>query len=45
VDWGAVLRGDALLSVDLGRWVLALVAYLLLAAWIFSRREFAYGHD
>jgi hypothetical protein len=28
-----------------GRWALALVAYFVLAAVVFRRREFAYGHD
>jgi ABC-type transport system involved in multi-copper enzyme maturation permease subunit len=45
VDWPAVFSGDALLSQDVGRYVLALAAFLLMAAWIFSRREFAYGQD
>jgi ABC-type transport system involved in multi-copper enzyme maturation permease subunit len=45
VDWGPVFRGEALLSPDLGRYMLAVTVYLLLAAWIFSRREFAYGQD
>jgi ABC-type transport system involved in multi-copper enzyme maturation permease subunit len=45
VDWSAVLSGEALLSADVGKFVLALTVYILLAAWIFSRREFAYGQD
>jgi ABC-type transport system involved in multi-copper enzyme maturation permease subunit len=45
VDWTAVLRGEQPVGEACGRWVLASVAYLVLAVVVFSRREFAYGHD
>jgi hypothetical protein len=45
VDWGELLRGHGLLGEAMGRWVLALTAFLILAAVVFSRREFSYGHD
>jgi hypothetical protein len=45
VDWSEVLSGHHLLSEATGRWVLAVVAYLVLADVVFSRREFAYGRD
>ncbi len=45
VDWGAVLRGREILSEPTGRYVFAVTAFLVLAAVVFSRREFAYGHD
>ena len=44
VEWGAVLQGQ-FLGEPLGRWALALVATLAAALVVFSRREFAYGHD
>ncbi|HTO87359.1 MAG TPA: hypothetical protein VMR54_07500 [Thermoanaerobaculia bacterium] len=45
VAWGEVLRGHQVLAEPTGRWVLAVTAFLILAAVIFSRREFAYGQD
>ena len=45
VDWGEVLSGRHLLSEPTGRWLLAVVGYLALADFVFSRREFAYGRD
>ncbi len=45
VEWEDVLRGVNLFSPATGEYVLAVTAYLTLAAWIFSRREFSYGHD
>jgi hypothetical protein len=44
VEWGAVLQGQVL-GEPVGRWALALVAALAAALVVFSRREFAYGHD
>jgi ABC-type transport system involved in multi-copper enzyme maturation permease subunit len=45
VDWSAALAGRNPLGEATGRWVLAVVVYLVLALWSFSRREFAYGQD
>ena len=45
VDWGEVLRGHEILGEPTGRWVLAVTAFLILAAVVFSRREFSYGND
>jgi ABC-type transport system involved in multi-copper enzyme maturation permease subunit len=45
VEWGEVLSGRHLLSEPMGRWLLAVVGYLALADFVFSRREFAYGRD
>ncbi len=45
VDWSQVLRGHQVLGEPTGRWVLAVTAFLILAAVIFSKREFTYGHD
>ncbi len=45
VEWGAVLHGQSVLGEATGRWALALVAALAAALFVFSRREFAYGHD
>jgi len=45
VEWGAVLHGQNVFAEATGRWLLALVAALAAALVIFSRREFAYGHD
>ncbi len=45
LDWGAVLRGHDAFGEATGRWALALVAALAAALVVFSRREFAYGHD
>jgi hypothetical protein len=45
VDWGEVLSGRHLLAEPTGRWLLAVVGYLALADFVFSRREFAYGRD
>jgi ABC-type transport system involved in multi-copper enzyme maturation permease subunit len=44
-DWSAVLAGRNPLGEPTGRWLFALVAYILLAIVLFSRREFAYGQD
>jgi ABC-type transport system involved in multi-copper enzyme maturation permease subunit len=45
VDWGEVFSGRHFLSEPTGRWLFALVGYLVLADLVFSRREFAYGRD
>jgi ABC-type transport system involved in multi-copper enzyme maturation permease subunit len=45
VEWSSVLSGGNPLGEATGRWVLAVVVYLVLALWSFSRREFAYGQD
>jgi hypothetical protein len=45
LDWSAVLGGEKALGEPTGRWVLAVVVYLVAALAIFSRREFAYGQD
>jgi hypothetical protein len=45
VDWDGVLRGSGVFSAATGQYALALTAYLALAVWIFSRREFSYGQD
>jgi ABC-type transport system involved in multi-copper enzyme maturation permease subunit len=45
VSWNEVLRGKGILAPATGAFVLAVTAYLTLAAWIFSRREFTYGQD
>jgi hypothetical protein len=44
-DWNALLAGQNPSLEPVGRWGLAVTALLLLAALIFRRREFAYGHD
>lgn len=45
VAWGEVLRGEGVFSGQVSAYVLAVTAYLALAALIFSRREFSYGRD
>jgi len=45
VSWNEVLRGRGVLAPPTGAFVLAVTAYLMFAAWIFSRREFSYGND
>jgi ABC-type transport system involved in multi-copper enzyme maturation permease subunit len=45
VNWSEALSGRHLFSEPTGRWLLAVAGYLVLADWIFSRREFAYGRD
>jgi ABC-type transport system involved in multi-copper enzyme maturation permease subunit len=45
VDWDALLSGQSRALEPVGRWVLAVAVLLLVAALIFRRREFAYGHD
>ena len=45
VRWDQVLLGQNALGAATGRWVLAVTVFLLAAAVIFSRREFAYGQD
>jgi hypothetical protein len=45
VSWNEVLRGKGILAPATGAFVLAVIAYLTFAAWIFSRREFTYGND
>jgi ABC-type transport system involved in multi-copper enzyme maturation permease subunit len=45
VSWQDVLRGEDVFAPATGAHVLAVTAYLMFAAWIFSRREFTYGHD
>jgi hypothetical protein len=45
LDWGAVLHGRSVFGEATGRFALALVAALAAALVVFSRREFAYGHD
>lgn len=44
-DWSAVLAGRNPLGEPTGRWLLAVVAEILLAIVLFNRREFAYGQD
>jgi hypothetical protein len=44
-DWSSVLAGQDSLGEPTARWVLALVGYLALGMFLFSRREFAYGED
>lgn len=44
VPWQDVLRGENVFPIT-GAYVLAVTGYLTLAAWVFSRREFSYGHD
>ena len=45
VEWGAVFRGERIAGEPTGRFVLAVVAFLALAVFVFSRREFSYGQD
>jgi hypothetical protein len=45
LDWTPVLRGERPVGEACGRWVFAVAAYLVLAIVVFSRRQFAYGHD
>jgi hypothetical protein len=45
VAWSEVLRGQGMWNAETGRWVFALTAYLVLAAFVFSRRELPYGQD
>jgi ABC-type transport system involved in multi-copper enzyme maturation permease subunit len=45
VSWNEVLRGKGILAPPTGAFLLAVIAYLTFAAWIFSRREFTYGQD
>lgn len=44
-DFDAILAGRGPLSEATGRWALAVVGFLVAAALVFGRREFAYGHD
>ena len=44
-DWNALLSGQSPSFEPVGRWALALAGLLLVAALVFRRREFAYGHD
>lgn len=45
VPWDALMDTRRLPLEAVGRWAVALVSYFVLAAVVFSRREFAYGHD
>jgi len=45
VPWDRIVRGQEVLGEAAGRWLLAVVGFLVLAAVIFSRREFSYGQD
>jgi ABC-type transport system involved in multi-copper enzyme maturation permease subunit len=45
LPWDSLLQGRQILSEASGRYVLALCAYLVLAAVVFTRREFSYGQD
>ncbi|HYR46766.1 MAG TPA: hypothetical protein VER78_07145, partial [Thermoanaerobaculia bacterium] len=45
VPWRDVLRGEGVFQAATAEYVLALTLYLVLAAVIFSRREFTYGQD
>lgn len=45
VNWGKVLAGQDVLAAPTGRWALAVTVFLVAAAVVFSRREFAYGQD
>ncbi|MEP6994130.1 MAG: hypothetical protein ABI968_06360 [Acidobacteriota bacterium] len=44
-NWNSVLAGAHSLGEPVGRWLFALVAYVVLAIALFSRREFAYGQE
>jgi ABC-type transport system involved in multi-copper enzyme maturation permease subunit len=44
-EWNALLSGQSRSLEPVGRWALAVAGLLLLAAMIFRRRQFAYGHD
>lgn len=44
-DWSAVLTGSSSGIAATGRWALAVVVFLIAAALVFRRREFAYGQD
>ena len=44
-DWSAVLTGSQPPGAAIGRWALAVVVFLIAAALVFRRREFAYGQD
>ncbi len=45
VRWDSVLAGVNPLGAATGRWVLAVTVFLIAAAAVYSRREFAYGQD
>lgn len=45
VRWDAALAGRHVPAEALGRWVLAVTLSFALAAFVLSRREFAYGQD
>ena len=44
-NFGAIFSGERRMSVTVGQWALAVTIFLLAAALVFRRREFAYGHD
>jgi len=45
VRWEQVFGGKEVLGAATGRWALAVAVFLVAAAAVFSRREFAYGQD
>jgi ABC-type transport system involved in multi-copper enzyme maturation permease subunit len=45
LPWDLLLQGRQILSEASGRYVLALCAYFVIAALVFTRREFSYGQD
>ena len=44
-NFGAIFSGERRVSEAVGQWALAITVFLLAAALVFRRREFAYGHD
>ncbi len=44
-NFGAIFSGERPSSETVGQWALAITVFLLAAALVFRRREFAYGHD
>jgi ABC-type transport system involved in multi-copper enzyme maturation permease subunit len=45
LSWNPILHGRDILAEATGQYVLAICAYLTLAAVVFARREFPYGQD
>ena len=45
LPWESLLQGRQILSEASGRYVLALCVYFVIAAVVFTRREFSYGQD
>jgi len=44
-DWTALFSGQSTSLEPVGRWALAVSVFILIAALIFRRRQFAYGQD